>query len=521
MGVPGGMPGTAAALVAGVAALPAAVTSWSATGIGRSTLPVMLASLAQGGHLRVGMEDVLTLARGVPVESNAQLVARAVEAGAVAQRVPMTTGRDPRAAGAARRMTRPLVVKVTCGAEDAERCNQGFTVAATAVTAGADVSLWLTGEAAWFGVPGPRRVASRCPWPLPWPTCSPAVLAAGRVTVCSQCAARRSLTEADLLPGVRIAGAAVFAEEVLGRRRAGAGLLMSPTSPVSSDLEVVADVRRRCVAAGEHDPLDEAASRPLKHHGLDGARPLAGRRRRVRPRPRLRGRPRGRARGPRRRAGPRLAEAALAGDGAVTAWSHGDHPAAARLAAAYGLERVRELWVMRRPASAASARGRGAGRCRGPVVPTGGRRRGRAGQRGGVRAPPRAGRDGPGGARASGWRRTGSTRPACSSPTRATGFCSGFHWTKRHSPELGEVYVVGIDPAAQGRGLGRVLTAAGLAHLASGGRRRGAALRRVGQRRRPSALRGARVHPRGRGHARAVPPGRQWSGHGVTPLDVP
>jgi uncharacterized protein (DUF849 family) len=91
MGVPGGMPGTAAALVAGVAALPAEVTSWSATGIGRSTLPVMLASLAQGGHLRVGMEDVLTISRGVPVESNAQLVARAVEAGAVAQRTPMTT----------------------------------------------------------------------------------------------------------------------------------------------------------------------------------------------------------------------------------------------------------------------------------------------------------------------------------------------------------------------------------------------------------------------------------------------
>jgi uncharacterized protein (DUF849 family) len=92
MGVPGGMPGTAAALVAGVAALPDAVTSWSATGIGRTTLPVMLASLAQGGHLRVGMEDVLTLSRGVPVESNRQLVERAVDAGRVAQRTPMTTG---------------------------------------------------------------------------------------------------------------------------------------------------------------------------------------------------------------------------------------------------------------------------------------------------------------------------------------------------------------------------------------------------------------------------------------------
>ena len=103
MGVPGGMPGTAAALVAGVAALPAEVTSWSATGIGRSTLAVMLASLAQGGHLRVGMEDVLTIARGVPVESNAQLVARAVEAGRVAQRVPMTTAETRELLGLAER----------------------------------------------------------------------------------------------------------------------------------------------------------------------------------------------------------------------------------------------------------------------------------------------------------------------------------------------------------------------------------------------------------------------------------
>jgi uncharacterized protein (DUF849 family) len=50
----------------------------------------MLASLAQGGHLRVGMEDVLTISRGVPVESNRQLVDRAVDAGRVAQRTPMT-----------------------------------------------------------------------------------------------------------------------------------------------------------------------------------------------------------------------------------------------------------------------------------------------------------------------------------------------------------------------------------------------------------------------------------------------
>ncbi|HSO05584.1 MAG TPA: 3-keto-5-aminohexanoate cleavage protein, partial [Candidatus Limnocylindrales bacterium] len=59
MGVPGGMPGTAQALVAGVAMLPAGAT-WSATGIGRSSVPVMLAALALGGNLRVGMEDTLT-----------------------------------------------------------------------------------------------------------------------------------------------------------------------------------------------------------------------------------------------------------------------------------------------------------------------------------------------------------------------------------------------------------------------------------------------------------------------------
>ena len=66
------------------------MTSWSATGIGRSTLAVALASLSKGGHLRVGMEDVLTLAKGVPVEHNEQLVERVVRLGAIAQRTPMT-----------------------------------------------------------------------------------------------------------------------------------------------------------------------------------------------------------------------------------------------------------------------------------------------------------------------------------------------------------------------------------------------------------------------------------------------
>jgi 3-keto-5-aminohexanoate cleavage enzyme len=79
MGVPGGMGGTTEALVAckhALADLPPG-TTFSATGIGRTSVAVMLAALSAGGHLRVGMEDTLTYAKGQPVESNAQLVARA------------------------------------------------------------------------------------------------------------------------------------------------------------------------------------------------------------------------------------------------------------------------------------------------------------------------------------------------------------------------------------------------------------------------------------------------------------
>jgi uncharacterized protein (DUF849 family) len=89
MGVPGGMPGNAATLVQAVAALPEGAT-WSATGIGRSTLPVLFAALAAGGHLRVGMEDTITYARGRPVVSNAELVERAAAAADLIQRPVMS-----------------------------------------------------------------------------------------------------------------------------------------------------------------------------------------------------------------------------------------------------------------------------------------------------------------------------------------------------------------------------------------------------------------------------------------------
>lgn len=105
-------------------------------------------------------------------------------------------------------------MKLTAGADAPERCAQGFTVAATAVAAGADVSLWLTGESAWYALPG-RAEEFDLPHSAPLADLRDAVLAGGRLTLCTQCAARRSITAADVLPGVRIAGAASFVEEAL------------------------------------------------------------------------------------------------------------------------------------------------------------------------------------------------------------------------------------------------------------------------------------------------------------------
>jgi predicted peroxiredoxin len=111
-------------------------------------------------------------------------------------------------------MARSLVIKATAGTDAPERCSQAFTVAATAVAAGVPVSLWLTGESAWFALPG-RAALFELPHAAPLPDLLAAVLAGGRVTLCTQCAARREITEKDVIEGVRIAGAQVFVQETL------------------------------------------------------------------------------------------------------------------------------------------------------------------------------------------------------------------------------------------------------------------------------------------------------------------
>ena len=112
-------------------------------------------------------------------------------------------------------MAKKLVIKVTAGTDAPERCSQAFTVAAVAAASGVEVSLWLTGESSWFGLPGRAKEFS-LPEAAPLQDLLDAVLAAGRVTVCTQCAARRGITVDDVIDGVRIAGASTFVEEVLG-----------------------------------------------------------------------------------------------------------------------------------------------------------------------------------------------------------------------------------------------------------------------------------------------------------------
>jgi predicted peroxiredoxin len=109
---------------------------------------------------------------------------------------------------------RSLVLKLTAGKEEPERCNQALTVAAAAVASGVPVSLWLTGEASWFALPDgcPDLLL---PHATPLPELFETVLRMGTITLCTQCAARRDITADDVVEGVRVAGATTFVAEAL------------------------------------------------------------------------------------------------------------------------------------------------------------------------------------------------------------------------------------------------------------------------------------------------------------------
>ena len=103
-----------------------------------------------------------------------------------------------------------LVVKAMTGANDPERTSQAFTIAAAA---GMEVSLWLTSEASIYALPG-KAEEFRLEHAAALNELRDLILAQGSITLCTQCAARRNITQADLIPGIVIKGAASFVEEI-------------------------------------------------------------------------------------------------------------------------------------------------------------------------------------------------------------------------------------------------------------------------------------------------------------------
>jgi mycothiol synthase len=170
----------------------------------------------------------------------------------------------------------------------------------------------------------------------------------------------------------------------------------------------------------------------------------------------------------RRRGHGRALATALAGQvETLNVWAHGDLPGAVALAGSLGFERFRALWQMRRPFGMPLP---------GVAVPAGVALRtfevGRD-EDAWVRVNARAFVHHPEQGR---WTRADLERrerepwfsPEGFFLAERDGALVGFHWTKVHDDEdgpIGEVYVVGVDPDAQGLGLGRVLTLAGLRHL--------------------------------------------------------
>ncbi|MDH2413331.1 mycothiol synthase [Nocardioides sp. CER19] len=151
-------------------------------------------------------------------------------------------------------------------------------------------------------------------------------------------------------------------------------------------------------------------------------------------------------------------------DGPLVGWSHGGSPAAAALAGSHGFRPARELWVMRRPMSDPLPAL--------PAAPDGvvvrGFRPGDEDELLRVNAAAFAHHPEQGSLSLSGLQERMAEQwfePEGLIEAWSGSELLGFHWTKRHSPTLGEVYVVGISPAAQGKGLGRLLTLAGLHHL--------------------------------------------------------
>lgn len=225
------------------------------------------------------------------------------------------------------------------------------------------------------------------------------------------------------------------------------------------DLEQIAAAAEAVDGAA---PVDEATWRLLRHHPErvrvwhepDAFALLAGQDLSLVVAPTARG----------RGVGAALLDQALAGhSGPLRAWSHADHPGAAALADATGFVRAGELWVLRRQREELPAL----------VVPDGVELRAyrpedqaellrvNAAAFAGHQEQAAMDADDLAERMAEPWFSAQGLLVAMSGQQML-----GFHWTKQRSPDVGEVYVLAVDPQAQGIGLGRALSLAGLHHLA-------------------------------------------------------
>jgi predicted peroxiredoxin len=109
--------------------------------------------------------------------------------------------------------TANLVIKLTAGLEAPERVSQAFSVASAALASGVNVSFWLTGDAAYFAVPG-KADEFELPHATPLADQLAALVSGARVVLCSQCAVRRNINDGDQIIGIVIEGAASFVEEI-------------------------------------------------------------------------------------------------------------------------------------------------------------------------------------------------------------------------------------------------------------------------------------------------------------------
>jgi predicted peroxiredoxin len=109
--------------------------------------------------------------------------------------------------------TANLVIKLTCGVEAPERVSQAFSVASAAMASGIKVSFWLTGDAAYFSLPG-KAEEFELPHAASLADQLNALVSGARVVLCSQCAVRRNINDGDQINGIVIEGATSFVEEI-------------------------------------------------------------------------------------------------------------------------------------------------------------------------------------------------------------------------------------------------------------------------------------------------------------------